>query len=345
MKRKVSQKQIGAAVGLSQPMVSRFLNNPKTTSVSQEKKELIYSYFNSNNLESINRIRNNIGFIFPWKKNIEINRVPAAYFEFYMHFNEICKQLGKKVMMYSNIGNIEEFLNVSLLEVNGLMVLKAVNCDEIRRLQARHHVLIKNQEPEELICDIVNSDVKGGIRNMAGYLADMNHRRIAFFGLAEPGNVYEENFFVYQQHEGYLQAVRARNLESRENFVQIFEAKRQTIEEIDEFAREAIESWKRAGVLPSAVITGSDGYAISFIRTARDMGYSVPEDFSVTGFDNNGMCEISSPGLTSIAYDSAEIARLCSVTLGKRMEGDKSPPKKIIIPVEIVKRDSVKKLV
>ncbi len=344
MGNKITQKEVALAVGISQPVVSDFLNNPHTSSLSREKKELIYSYLRENRLKFNGKTKDTVGIIFPGSRTDTRGYDPEALHEFYMHVNHRCRQLGKKAIIYNDMADIEEFLNVSCLEVNGLMLLNAVTSEQVKRLQKHHHVLIKNQETEELLCDTVNSDVKAGIRGMVGFLAEMNHRRIAFFGISAPGNVYSENFYLHKKQEGYFQGVRNRKLEYRENYVKIFEAKKQTIEEINEFALEALNSWEKTNDMPTAVIAANDNYAFSFIRVAEQKGYSIPDDFSVTGFDNTRMCAIFRPRLTSIAWDGREIARTCVDTLIRRMEGEKSRPKKIIIPVDIVKRDSVKKL-
>ena len=74
------------------------------------------------------------------------------------------------------------------------------------------------------------------------------------------------------------------------------------------------------------------------------MGLSVPDDLSVTGFDNKSICDFSTPGLTSVSYHMHEIAEACVELLEKRIEGNKSKPKKLVCAVDLVKRQSVRKI-
>jgi LacI family transcriptional regulator len=59
---------------------------------------------------------------------------------------------------------------------------------------------------------------------------------------------------------------------------------------------------------PSAVLTANDLTAIGAMRAAREMGYSIPEDVSIIGFDDIEMSDIIHPPLTTLRLSRYELA-------------------------------------
>ncbi len=66
---------------------------------------------------------------------------------------------------------------------------------------------------------------------------------------------------------------------------------------------------KTHNTLPDAIIAHNDLQAIGIIRGLKEAGYRVPEDVAVVGFDNIEMDEYVEPPLTTIGWDSIEVAR------------------------------------
>ena len=56
-------------------------------------------------------------------------------------------------------------------------------------------------------------------------------------------------------------------------------------------------------VRPTAVITINDEVGFGFIQAAKEQGLSVPDDFSVIGFDNTCYSTFTNPQLTTVDYD------------------------------------------
>ena len=61
---------------------------------------------------------------------------------------------------------------------------------------------------------------------------------------------------------------------------------------------------------PTAVICGNDIYALGAYAGARDLGYRVPEDLSVVGFDDIALSELVHPPLTTIRQPVAAMAEM-----------------------------------
>lgn len=73
---------------------------------------------------------------------------------------------------------------------------------------------------------------------------------------------------------------------------------------------------------PTAVIAVNDMYALGAYAGARDLGFKVPEDLSVVGFDDIVLSEIAQPPLTTIRQPVPAMADAVVRALIMRMEGD-----------------------
>jgi LacI family transcriptional regulator len=60
---------------------------------------------------------------------------------------------------------------------------------------------------------------------------------------------------------------------------------------------------------PTAVMSANDLTAIGALRTLRRRGFSVPEDFSIVGFDDIDLSDIIHPPLTTLRLSRPDLAR------------------------------------
>lgn len=66
---------------------------------------------------------------------------------------------------------------------------------------------------------------------------------------------------------------------------------------------------------PTAIFASNDEMAIGTIKAAREMGLVIPDDLSVSGFDDTKMAKRSYPPLTTIRRPVKEMARLATAKL------------------------------
>ena len=93
----------------------------------------------------------------------------------------------------------------------------------------------------------------------------------------------------------------------------------------------------------TAFLCLSDIMALGAMQAIQDLGYSVPEDFSVTGFDGIPITEYTTPKLTTIEQDMSEIGYKAAALLHK-LRKDSNQAKSIYVPYRFIERNSVKKL-
>jgi LacI family transcriptional regulator len=95
------------------------------------------------------------------------------------------------------------------------------------------------------------------------------------------------------------------------------------------------------GYCPSAIICVNDVMAVGALRELRERGLRVPQDISVTGFDNVKLSEFCHPALTTVHIPRDRIGRIMCERLIPRDDAfASSAGHEIVIDPELVVRDS-----
>jgi DNA-binding LacI/PurR family transcriptional regulator len=84
----------------------------------------------------------------------------------------------------------------------------------------------------------------------------------------------------------------------------------------------------------------NDFMALGALREVRERGLRVPQDVSVTGFDNIKLSEFSFPSLTTLHIDREAIGRLAFQALVSGGAKDNSAGVDTTLETELVIRDS-----
>ena len=77
---------------------------------------------------------------------------------------------------------------------------------------------------------------------------------------------------------------------------------------------------------PTAVLCGNDVFAAGALMKARELGLRVPEDVSITGFDDIELAEILTPALTTVHVPHREMGRRAAQLLLSLRAGDDPGP-------------------
>jgi LacI family transcriptional regulator len=91
---------------------------------------------------------------------------------------------------------------------------------------------------------------------------------------------------------------------------------------------------------PEVVFVASDTMALGAIRAAQEAGLRVPEDISITGFDDMPFAETCNPPLTTIRQPVHQCGVVAAQTLIDMIERPSAAHHHIILPTELVIRSS-----
>jgi len=176
----------------------------------------------------------------------------------------------------------------------------------------------------------VDTDNDQGTALVLGHLIELGHRRIGFV----TGNMAEVN--SQDRLRGYRAGLRARGIRVDEALVRSGDW---TLES----GYAALESLMRTGRPPTAIAFSNDQMAIGALKAAQDLGVRVPDDVSVTGYDDIQYASFTSPALTTVRQHIGAVGDRVAELMLERIE-EKRPTRHIVLDPELVIRSSCRAL-
>jgi len=90
----------------------------------------------------------------------------------------------------------------------------------------------------------------------------------------------------------------------------------------------------------TAIFAFNDIIALGVIRAAYDLGRRIPESLALVGFDDISLADLSVPRLTTVRPPVTEMGRLAVSLIAERLASQDLPPRRHVLPVELVVRES-----
>ena len=90
----------------------------------------------------------------------------------------------------------------------------------------------------------------------------------------------------------------------------------------------------------TALFCNVDFYAVQIISALHSIGYRVPEDISVEGYDDLDIAQMNHPQLTTEQINRSAMSQVAVARLVARMEGDVSAPLSIHVGTRLIVRES-----
>lgn len=169
-----------------------------------------------------------------------------------------------------------------------------------------------------------------GAYQAGSHLCALGHRNIGYIASKVRIHNFEE------RKRGFTAALRERDLEVNEECVFSVAP---TILSSQEALKSQITAYLDAGnSLPTALFCECDYIAISAIKTLSELGYRVPEDISVVGFDNISEAVIVTPELTTVHVEKERMAHLAVDLMIQSIELDVPVKTKIKVDTQFIAR-------
>ncbi|WP_158537703.1 LacI family DNA-binding transcriptional regulator [Halanaerobium sp. ST460_2HS_T2] len=190
-------------------------------------------------------------------------------------------------------------------------------------------VVIDNHFWQENIDCILNDNIAGS-KKMMNHLIELGHKNIGFISGPLDNTSFEERY------TGYINTLRNHSLEIKDKFIKIGDSTYGT-----ESAYKVITKMlKEEKELPTAFFAVNDSRAIGVIKALQDAGFKVPGDFSVAGFDDIETGRHITPSLTTVKIFKQEMGITAMERLYELINNPDEKTRKIVIPVELIKRNS-----
>lgn len=176
--------------------------------------------------------------------------------------------------------------------------------------QSQHAVVVcgETADPELMSYPRFQIDGRKASFELTQLLIGLGHTEIAFIG----GSA--ESFNLKDREQGYRDAMDASGLSLEEEWIVYGELDMTS-------ARSAINDLLQAVRRPSAIMCATDDMALGAMAELHSRGYSIPKDFSITGFDNTKYAEVANPPLTTIAQPAHEIGARAMTNLVRKIQG------------------------
>ena len=189
-------------------------------------------------------------------------------------------------------------------------------------------VLVNDQYPGEFVHSVMICNQEGS-QAAAEHLVSLGHRRIAFIG---------DQFGYHSDTErvaGYKEALKAGKIPIYPELLVRGDGK-------SEAAMRAMDQLLALKNPPTAVCCYNDMSALGAMRSIRMHGLRVPEDISVTGFDDLFVASYAEPPLTTVRQPMRRMGQIAMEDLIKLMSGEESVASARIKPELIVRQSTAR---
>ena len=204
--------------------------------------------------------------------------------------------------------------------VNGLAVIVSEMNDAVVEELANSRIRVAISGVDACVpnCTAVRVNCAAGMKRLIEYLHALGHRRIAFVGHHVTLATIGERRRAFEDSTARLESRTFVDADSLEG------------------GRQATRDLLASGFGPTAIVCVNDLMAMGVLKELRARCVRVPEDISVTGFDNTAFSEIVTPALTTVHIPRDRIARV----MFENLIAQSPPARDIVVDAEFVLRES-----
>jgi LacI family transcriptional regulator len=175
--------------------------------------------------------------------------------------------------------------------------------------------------------DYVGADNVAGATLAVEHLIALGHRRIAFIGGPPETSARRD------RERGYRQTLERHDLPIDEALVLTTATTR-------EGGYNGTRALLRAPRRPTALLCFNDAVAFGAMFGVQSIGLLPGRDVAVVGFDDVDEAALSRPTLTTVAVTPRKIGEEAAGLLLERIEHPESPPRQIVLPPQLMVRES-----
>ncbi len=326
---------IAKRVDVSSATVSYVLNG-KEGKVSEATKKRIYKamdelgYTRDHAAVSLSTGKSHlIGIVLPLNATSEAFFNNPFYGEFLGSFNETLQEKGYDVIICSSksVGDFERWYKSRALD--GVVVLGSLSKDMELALSRINATAVLVDVYDEYTTPFTNIRIndENGEYAATGHLLSLGHSKIGYLGGPD------KSIVNHRRYCGYEKALLERELPIRKDLIfhtlTTFEGGYEMGEEIA----------KHLGEM-SAIVCDADIVAIGLIRRLEELGFSLPKDLSIVGFDDIQPAQYIYPSLTTVHQDIKEKGALSAKTILDELSNKPSSKKTYVIEPRILVRQS-----
>ncbi len=327
-------KDVAARANVSPSTVSRVLSN--SPRISEETKRRVREAMEELNYQPnvfarglVKNRAGSIGILIPPGTN-EFFQNPF-FAEMMCGVSEVARREGFDTVLSTSAKDESEALDRMIRgrRVDGVLLLGSRKDDvAIRKVVTEKFPATLLGRPEEDVpISFVNNDNHRAAYEATMHLIRLGHQRIGFLGGAS-------NLVVTMDRvSGYRQALLDSGIEPDANL------------EVSSFFMEQGGYLGMMRLLaladrPTAVLASDDVLAFGAMRAAAELGYRLPDELAIVGFNDIRLAEIANPSLTSVRVHMHELGVAACEQLIGQIRKEITTPQRKIVDFELIVRNS-----
>ncbi len=244
---------------------------------------------------------------------------------------EVTRQRGFDTVLSTSTRSEEDVLErmINGRRVDGILLLGTHQGDAaLKRITDRKFPAVLLGRPADPVpISYVNNDNVAAAYCATKHLINMGHRRIGFLGGAS------ELVVTIDRVTGYRNALKEAGIEPDPNL------------EVSSFF---LEQGGYLGMMrllampqrPTAVLTSDDILAFGGMRAAAELGFRMPDELAIVGFNDIRLAELANPSLTSVRVHMHQLGVRCAELLLEQIDAGQAAAKSEIVDFELIIRKS-----
>jgi LacI family transcriptional regulator len=242
---------------------------------------------------------------------------------------EVARRFGRQVLTGSSdedpVRERELSLEFCARRVDGLIVVPAGTRHGhlMPEIASGTPVVFVDRPPGDVVADTVLADNVAGAAGAVAHLARHGHRRIAFLGDAPA------IFTAAERQRGFREGLATAGLRYEERLVAMGP---HTPPGVAATLREMLGGSSPA----TAVVTGNNRITVAALRALAGAATRP----ALIGFDDFELADLLDPPVSVVASDPGVLGKAAAELLFTRLDGDDSPPRRIVLPVRLIPRGS-----
>ncbi|MDO5517915.1 MAG: LacI family DNA-binding transcriptional regulator [Clostridium sp.] len=329
-------KEIAEKAGVSMSTVSRVLNFDETLNVTNQTREKILKiadeveYDTSKSKKKSVKKNERIGIIYWYDYEQELG--DPYYLNLRYAVERKCSENRYNLVKVDHNTSESE-----LSEITGIIAIGRFDDETVEWLNKNNeNIVFVDYSPDDIKYDSVVSDLESATKEVLDYLIECGHSKIAFIG-ANKKSDEKSKVYIDLREERYKEYMKAKDLYNKDY-----------LRYVDKYTYkcgydEGVKLFKLKE-RPTAVIVGNDTMAVGVYKAVSEAGLKVPDDISVIGFNDQPGSKYMIPALSTVRLSSEYLGYEAVGLLLEKINSNREYHKKILLPVELKKRESVRNL-
>ncbi|UQF23157.1 LacI family transcriptional regulator [Vagococcus lutrae] len=332
-KKRVTRSDVAKRAGVSETIVSYVVNNNRY--VDKEKKKRVLAA-----IKELNYLPNYAARTLQGKKSNHIvfiaDRIENE------HFSGLVKEIEKHAYEHGYMislcanRNTPDFVQQIISRQYDGIIISSISFKESciqDFLDANIPVVLLHTREYKNISGVglIGTGLYHGTKNSVRYLVDQGRKDIIYIDrYSKRGNFSSIEDLRYR---GFVEEMSSLNQKIDETSI-ISGCHTQ-----DEVVQK-IQTYLAEGNRVDAICARNDNLACISMKAVQEMGFDVPKDIAIIGFDNSALSQFITPTLTTVAMEQSKIGQAAFDMLYGMIEEDEEPGRVEFAP-QLIIRESV----